>query len=391
MFSDPSQQTTVCRVIELVSARHLALRLGQTHVGVQRKKSTRIPCRGGAKLCAARTWQAAEFSPAHRQPDRVRISRQRWCGLLLIALIVVPAVRTTQGQETLDEDAIAALLAKGKIVNLPEGEIEITKPLGSFKPWQTPAIRGQGRGRTVLRLKNDLVDERGDPLPLIEIKGTRDKWVSSWDLRDLTIKGDGHVADCLWLTCCAQGSVENVEIRDFHGSAIVGRQWWDSYLRNVHFTLSGDPKRKKAVVWLQLNDPDDKFTNCNNLTFSGCRWEQMSFTALQMDLNTTKVHVDDCKFHGILPTPAICDHVHLNGAYSNTFSTSNFTNCGGNALVLTKSHGNVILGNTIANCKTGAGVVLKGCRGTQLFANSFPPKKDGWEGKNNGGDIVESE
>jgi hypothetical protein len=294
-------------------------------------------------------------------------------------------------EDAIDEDGIAALLAKGKIVNLPEGEIEITRPLGSFKPWQTPAIRGQGRGRTVLRLKNDLVDDRGDPLPLIEIKGTRDKWVSSWDLRDLTIKGDGHVADCLWLTCCAQGSVENVEIRDFHGSAIVGRQWWDSYLRNVHFTLSGDPKRKKPVVWLQPNDPDDKFTNCNNLTFSGCRWEQMSFTGLQMDLNTTKVHIDDCKFHGSLPTPAICDHVHLNGAYSNTFSTSNFTNCGGNALVLTKSHGNVILGNTIANCKTGAGVVLKGCRGTQLFANSFPPKRDGWEGKNNGGDVLESE
>jgi hypothetical protein len=187
-----------------------------------------------------------------------------------------------------------------------------------------------------------------------------------------------------------QGSIENVEIRDFRGSAIVGRQWWDSYLRNVHFTLSGDAERKKPVVLLQPDDPAEKFSSCNNVTFSACRWEQMAFTALQLDLNTTKVHVDDCKFHGALPMPVVCDHVHLNGAYSNTFSTSNFANCGGNALVLTNSHGNVILGNSIGNCKTGAGIVLKGSRETQIHANSFPPRRGGWDAANKLGDVVES-
>jgi len=291
-----------------------------------------------------------------------------------------------QAEEAPDEATIAELLAKGKIVELPEGEIEITKPLGSLKPSQRLALRGKGRDRTVLKLANDLVDEKGNPLPLIELKGTSDKRFSVWDIRDLTIHGEGHTADCFWLIGCTQGSIENVEIRDFRGSAIVGQQWWDSYLRNVHFTLSGDPKRKSPVVWLKPVDEADRFTSCNNVTFAGCRWERMFYTGLQMDLNTTKVHIDDFKFHGDLPQPQICDHVELNGAYSNTFSTTNFTNCGRSALVLTNSHGNVIVGNTIGGCKTGPAVVLKGCKGTQLFANSFPA---GWESANKKGNLVE--
>jgi hypothetical protein len=302
-----------------------------------------------------------------------------------LCLMNATAVRA---EEALDETALAELLAKGKIVELPEGEIAITRSLGSLKPWQKLALRGKGRDRTVLKLANDLVDEKGNPLPLLELKGTRDKRFSTWDIRDLTIRGEGHVADCLWLTCCSQGSIENVEIRDFQGSAIQGRQWWDSYLRNVHFTLSGDPKHKSPVVWLQPMAAEDRFTNCNNLTFVGCRWERMSWTALQMDLNTTKVHIDDCKFHGDLPEPQICDHIQLNGAYANTFSTTNFTNCGRSALVLTKSHGNVIMGNTIGGCKTGPAVVLRGCKGTQLHANSFPA---GWESGNKHGNVAESD
>src|SRR5215208_1054800 len=106
-------------------------------------------------------------------------------GLILLVLCLQLCPLRARAEEALDEDAIAALLAKGKIVDLPEGEIEITKPLASLKPWQKLAIRGQGRDRTVLRLKNDLVDAQGNPLPLIELKGTRDKRFSIWDLRDL--------------------------------------------------------------------------------------------------------------------------------------------------------------------------------------------------------------
>jgi hypothetical protein len=292
--------------------------------------------------------------------------------------------------EAMTEDTIAALLAKGEIVNLPEGVIEITKPLGKLKPWQKLAIRGQGRDRSVLQLMNDLVDEKGNPAPLLELEGVRDKRFSTWDIRDLTIRGEDHVADCLWLTCCSQGSIENFEIRGFKGCAIHGRQWWDSYLRNVHFTHCGNPEKGQPVVWLQPHDHSDKYTNSNNLTFDGCRWESMYFTALQMDLNTTKVHIANCKFHGTLPTPALCDHVRMNGAYSNTFSTTNFGNCGGNGIDMQDSHGNVILGNTIAACKNGAGIVMKGCRGTQMHANSFPPKTGGWDAKNKLGDVLES-
>src|SRR6188472_1929858 len=95
--------------------------------------------------------------------------------LVLLALCLPVCPLRALAEDVMDEDAIAALLAKGKIVNLPEGEIEITKPLASLKPWQKLAIRGQGRDRTVLRLKNDLLDGQGNPLPLIELKGTRDK------------------------------------------------------------------------------------------------------------------------------------------------------------------------------------------------------------------------
>jgi hypothetical protein len=357
----------------------------KSDVGTEREKYGRRPSITSAKLRILSVYMPAEFSPAHCQ--LVRVKNGLMAVLLALALVVMPAT-IVLAEEAANEGEIAALMAKGKIVELPEGEIEITKPLGSLKPWQKLALRGKGRDRTVLKLKNDLVDQKGNPLPLIELKGTRDKRFSAWDIRDLTIRGEGHTADCFWLTCCVQGSIENVEIRHFRGSAIVGRQWWDSYLRNVHFTMSGDPERKSPVVWLLSMDTEDRFTNSNNLTFVGCRWERMFHTALQMDHNTTKVHVDDCKFHGDLPTPSICDHVRLTGAYSNTFSTTNFTNCGRSALVLTHSDGNVILGNTIGGCKTGPGVVLKGCKGTQLHANSFPA---GWESGNKGGNVVESD
>src|SRR5207253_2164984 len=99
--------------------------------------------------------------------------RSAWA-LLLICLWIASGLPVA-AQEVLDEDAIAALLTEGKIVELPEGEIEITKPLASLAPAQKLALRGRGRDRTVLRLKNDLVDEKGNALPLIELKGTRDK------------------------------------------------------------------------------------------------------------------------------------------------------------------------------------------------------------------------
>jgi hypothetical protein len=255
-----------------------------------------------------------------------------------------------------------ALINRGGVVNLPAGVIEISEPLVPPRG-QGLVLRGQGPGRTILKLTADL-----ETMLTIEGKISEDGRLGNfawWEVSNLTMDGDGHTADAIRLHVAVLGKMDRVEIIGFKGHAINASQWWDSMLLDVHFAKCGEANTKKAAVvlkeptlWKKANgEPCSPYdANCNNISFIGCRFEASNYTGLEMDEYATKNRFVSCKWHGTLAPlnqerqePAPFDHVHMRGAYDNAFEACNLTNCGGSAVVLTKK----CVDNSFTGCHIG--------------------------------------
>lgn len=239
-------------------------------------------------------------------------------------------------------------LTKGGIVDLPEGDFYLTKPL--FPLFDNPLVlRGQGPQRTRLHVANNL-----DGAALINLSGkpsqVRYMSYSWWEISQLSIIGNNYDADCLNLSGCTQGLLSRIQIFGFNGHAIRAWQWWDSDIIASKFTRCGNIDRKKAAV--HLSSDKDRFAACNNLHFTGVNFEQNPYISLYLGRESRFNSWLACKFHGTQPEPAPYDHVWMDNAKCNFIGAgTNFTSCGGASVVQNNCIDNTFEGVRIGNSR----------------------------------------
>ena len=115
---------------------------------------------------------------------------------------------------------------------------------------------------------------------LLEVSGTSETDIARQGaMRDIGLDGAGYAMEILGLFWCMNYELTNVNFFSSaalgtSGPAIVGVVWWDTVLTNCRFDQVGGITRSAVEL---LNTYDGKVSinsNCNNLTFIKCTFEQ---------------------------------------------------------------------------------------------------------------------
>lgn len=248
-------------------------------------------------------------------------------------------------------------LSKGGVIELGAGTYEA---VGDYAPppGRKLVLRGKGVGVTTIVCKGGSAFLTfGGRLQATGVL-TRN---SQWAIEDLTIDGDGLEMDGIILQDATGGSMQNVNVQDFRGSAVRAAAAWDCYFANCRWVRCG---REDRPVWYMTDTTENPpfATNVNNMVFVGCVWENNRSTYIHMGRGTTKHRFIGCKWHGQLPTPEAIDHIHCYG-YDNAWQGCNFTNCGRSHVVMrAPAADNSFYGCHIGNAKTGYGIELNGTK-----------------------------
>lgn len=135
------------------------------------------------------------------------------------------------------------------------------------------------------------------------------------DVRDLAIIGPGTIKiDKAVKMCWNRVQLINVDVQ----LTTV----WDSKFIDCDFVQGSSVSLRRGAFW-PGSSPGD--TNCNNIWFDFCTWEGNTEISLYLGEGTTKVRVDQCKFHGPWqqPTP-IAPHIVGDQCYENFITRCNF-------------------------------------------------------------------
>lgn len=231
-------------------------------------------------------------------------------------------------------DVLAHLVATGGSLELPAGVFTVHRSLGVLLPDLPFTLRGQGMGRTIVRVIDNLDG------PLFSIQGN-DQRLNRWfDFRDLTLDGAGHNLDAVVLERATLGNFTRVEFRDFRGSAIVGKQFWDTAFVQCQFNRCGDAAEQEAAVELGQRDRAVTFTNSNNIYFLSCSFNDNAFTSLLLDTKTTKVRL----LNNVFTADPAERPVAGRATYNNVFLGNRIADCAGSVFDLQDSPGNLLGG-----------------------------------------------
>lgn len=248
-------------------------------------------------------------------------------------------------------------LSRGGLVELNEGTYEA---VGDYAPppGRKLVLRGKGVGLTTIKVNG------GSAFLTIAGKVQATGVLSrntQWAIEDLTIDGNDLEADGIILQDATGGSMTNVNIQDFKGSAMRAAASWDCYFANCRFVRCGTDERPAWFAADATATPPFS-TNVNNFVFVGCIWENNHGVYTHLGVGAIKNRFLGCKWHGVLPSPTRHDHVVCAGS-DNAWQGCNFTNGGHSHVVMLKGAAdNSFAGCHIGNAKTGYGVELNGTK-----------------------------
>jgi parallel beta-helix repeat protein len=279
-------------------------------------------------------------------------------------------------------------LSAGGVVHLPEGTFELSAPVLLNKSLQ---LSGEGPGVTTIKLPAPGTEAaKAFTDYALSIKTYGHKLVGWVTVSNLTLDGNGNECGAMRWENVVRANCTRLEVTRFGGSALYFVQVWDSTFIDNVYDKCGNAELGRPVVVLAdsrpWQNPDGTpyvpatgagNTNCNNLSFWGCAWDNNAYTSLWLGSRATKNRFLSCKFHGELPTPVPCNHIELHGSFANIVNACNITNGGGIGIVLDNSGNNVVTSNLISG-QRGGGIKNAG-KGNIIESNEF---SDTWEAKN---------
>lgn len=177
------------------------------------------------------------------------------------------------------------------------------------------------------------------------------------DVRDLTIVGPGTL------------KIDKAVKMDWHRMQFVGAKVemttvWDSKFIDCDFVRESSVALNRGDSWPGALTGD---TNCNNIWFDRCTWENNVDVSLALGEGTTKVRVNQCKFHGPKASAQnIKPHLIGDRCYANFISLCNFMH--GYQGISMFGDDNIILGN-VFNGLSFMDILLAGSR-NQVNNNS---------------------
>jgi hypothetical protein len=253
----------------------------------------------------------------------------------------VPASDQAPSGDAIDiTDALKTLVNQGGTLDLPAGVFLVRGSLGTLLPTSGLTLRGAGMGKTILRVVES------DGSPLLRIQGTPQALSRWFDFRDLTIDGGNFNMDAIALQEATLGAFQRVEFRNFLGSAIQGRQFWDTLFLQCQFNQCGDVAEREAAIDLAPTDPSVTYTNSNNIYLISCAFHNNRFSSVLLDTKTTKVRLINDTF-----SRDTVDNDYRpvlgQGTYSNTILGCTLEGAAAGGAELRNAVGNVIAGGSL--------------------------------------------
>lgn len=268
-------------------------------------------------------------------------------------------------------------------ITIPEGEFVVNTPLQALNAPGSQLV-GSGRNRTVI-VPSSSFPVDGDVLTVKskEATGTNTGCL----LSDFAVAPEARqpLGSAIAFLNGYQHNIERVRFSRIEGQAINAKNTWDSTFFSAVFDNCGSATQ--AIVELSESIPEvNGFYGCNNLAFFAFQFEQNYGTCLSLLAHTRKCRFIGGKTHGRLPSPEPgTPPIVLDGAYTNTFTGSNFATAGGDHVQIRGgSYGNSFQGNSFDSAYFGgAGIrIIDGER------NSFDGNLFGLKASNSGGAVI---
>jgi hypothetical protein len=264
------------------------------------------------------------------------------------------------------QDAVSTAGSQGNALFCPGGVYKITE--GAVSQSDGCQIFGAGKTITVFQLGADigaLVTFRAPGYPSV------DSVVSFGGVSDLTILNPSrtYAGDGVRFCGAERHWLRSVHFQAINGSAIAGKNWWDSYVENVNVELCGNAAAAEPSIDMQKSEASSDNSGCNNNSFVALKVEGSDYVGMVLGPGSRRNRLWGSKFHSVLPTPRPYPHVVMDGAYTNYLSDTNITQGGDTGVVVNNgATGNSIKGGQI-NAQAAYGIDMDATTSENLVAD----------------------